>query len=286
MLLAPVIRPIGNATAGYLADGGLHYLPFAALPVPAARSSTDASSGPSGSQKLTERLSRQPWLLITKSSACHRLLLSQWCDAKQRVVSQRPNWWRSSLTRYLPRQMFASGVVRLMQAKPEQSSAGSNTTGLKGLVEETGLAGGKWPPPRLLGTRREAKAILSLAPSQTSKQAIDFDASRETAIGDDLSQYQIVHFATHGLINNRHPNCPAWCYRLLTNRVARVTGSFGLTRYTTCDCPAELVVLSACQTGLGKDSRRRTGRSDARLYVRWSTAIDVELVASGRRCHE
>ena len=58
---------------------------------------------------------------------------------------------------------------------------------------------------RLPFTRQEAEAILRLAPPQSRFAALDFAANRSTAISKDLSQYQIVHFATHGVVNDAHP---------------------------------------------------------------------------------
>jgi CHAT domain-containing protein len=58
---------------------------------------------------------------------------------------------------------------------------------------------------RLPFTRQEAKAILALAPADSRREAIDFDASRATAISNELSQYRYVYFATHGFLDNVHP---------------------------------------------------------------------------------
>jgi CHAT domain-containing protein len=107
----------------------------------------------------------------------------------------------------------------------------------------------------LLGTRREAKAILALAPAHRSRQAIDFDANREAAAGGDLSQYQIVHFATHGLINNRHPELSGLVLSLVDKQGRAQNGFLRLNEIYNLRLPAELVVLSACQTGLGKEVR-------------------------------
>src|SRR6185369_14517124 len=64
--------------------------------------------------------------------------------------------------------------------------------------------------PRLPFSRQEAEAISALIKQAESRQvetkiALDFEASRETASSPDLGQYRIVHFATHGLLDNDHP---------------------------------------------------------------------------------
>ncbi len=255
MLLAPVFEQLGTRRLAIVADGGLHYLPFAALPVPATRASTDKSGGPSGSGKLKGSLSRRP--LVVDHEIVSLPSASALALVRRETKGREP---ASKLVAVLADPVFDETDVRVRRTavnpgeSREHSTAGLNT-GLKGSVEETGLAGGDWPLPRLLGTRREAKTILSLAPTQTSKQAIDFDASRETAIGDDLSQYQIVHFATHGLINNRHPELSGLVLSLVDQQGRPNNGFLRLNEIYNLRLPAELVVLSACQTGLGKEIR-------------------------------
>ena len=64
--------------------------------------------------------------------------------------------------------------------------------------------------PRLLFSRMEADEILSLVPSGTTKW-VDFDANLMTVFGSQLSQYRIVHFATHGLFNPTNPLLSGLC---------------------------------------------------------------------------
>jgi CHAT domain-containing protein len=40
-------------------------------------------------------------------------------------------------------------------------------------------------------------------------EAIDFNANRKLALSGELSNYRIVHFATHALIDNEHPELSA-----------------------------------------------------------------------------
>ncbi|MBO0798395.1 MAG: CHAT domain-containing protein, partial [Blastocatellia bacterium] len=89
----------------------------------------------------------------------------------------------------------------------------------------------------------------------TVLQALDFGASRETALGPELAQYRIVHFATHGLLNNEHPDLSGLVLSLVDERGQPEDGFLQLREVYNLRLPAELVVLSACQTGLGKDIR-------------------------------
>src|SRR5205085_3971099 len=106
---------------------------------------------------------------------------------------------------------------------------------------------------RLAFSRREAEAIYAAAPAGQALKAIDFDASRATATGVGLSRYRIVHFATHGLLNSEHPELSGVVLSLVDAEGRPQNGFLRLHEIYNLSLPAELVVLSACQTGLGKE---------------------------------
>src|SRR5262249_11181605 len=70
---------------------------------------------------------------------------------------------------------------------------------------EAGVIGAEGGFGRLISTRREAAAISALVPERERMRALDFKASRTTALSTELGEYRIVHFATHGMLNNVHP---------------------------------------------------------------------------------
>jgi CHAT domain-containing protein len=105
---------------------------------------------------------------------------------------------------------------------------------------------------RLLMTRDEAEAILSVTPRNGGFAALDFRANRTTATGDELSNYRIVHFATHGLLNSEHPELSGLVLSLVNDQGEPQDGFLRMHEIFNLRLPAELVVLSACQTGLGK----------------------------------
>jgi CHAT domain-containing protein len=106
---------------------------------------------------------------------------------------------------------------------------------------------------RLLMTRDEAQAILSFTPPNMRLEALDFRASRATSSSWELSQFRIVHFATHGLLNSQHPNLSGLVLSLVNENGKPEDGFLQLHEIFNLRLPAELVVLSACQTGLGKE---------------------------------
>jgi CHAT domain-containing protein len=106
--------------------------------------------------------------------------------------------------------------------------------------------------PRLAFSRQEADTIISMASVGKSMEALDFQASRETALNKDLGQYRIVHFATHGLLDNEHPELSGLVLSLVDHEGKSRNGFLDLEDVYNLNLPADLVVLSACETGLGK----------------------------------
>jgi len=106
---------------------------------------------------------------------------------------------------------------------------------------------------RLPHTRTEANSILKLASAAEEMQSFDFAASRATATNPQLSQYRIVHFATHGILNSLHPELSGVVLSLVDEKGKPQNGFLRLNDIFNLNLPAELVVLSACETGLGQE---------------------------------
>jgi len=106
---------------------------------------------------------------------------------------------------------------------------------------------------RLPFTRLEADSIARFVPPSSRRKALDFEASRETALGDDIRRYRIVHFATHAVLNSEHPELSGIVLSLFDRGGHPRDGFVRLHDVYHLRLPAELVVLSACQTALGKE---------------------------------
>lgn len=133
--------------------------------------------------------------------------------------------------------------------------------------------------PRLRGSAAEARAILALVPPDRAFHAIGFEATREAAMSPELARFSILHFATHSLPDRQHPGLFALVFarfdalgRPRPDHLLRAYEIYGL------DLPADLVVLSACETGVGRETwgEGLLGLSRAFLYA-GARAVVVSL---------
>ena len=106
----------------------------------------------------------------------------------------------------------------------------------------------------LPNTRKEAEAILKLVSPENSLKAFDFDANYNWVTQKQLRNYRYLHFATHGFVDTENPQLSGIVLSLFDKQGNPQNSSFLRSHELfNLDFPAELVVLSACQTGLGKE---------------------------------
>jgi CHAT domain-containing protein len=82
-----------------------------------------------------------------------------------------------------------------------------------------------------------------------------FDATRETAMSPLVGEYKIVHFATHGFLNSEHPELSGIVLTMVNQDGTRTNGLMSLPDIYDLNLSSDLVVLSACDTALGKDTK-------------------------------
>jgi CHAT domain-containing protein len=284
MLLGPIASELKNKRLLIVGEGALQYLPFAALPDPLATGpesasqtasqqasqsagKTDAVAAPSGPDTLPLVAGHE---IITLPSAAVLAVL-------RRESAGRPNAEKTVavfadpvFSADDPRVKAAGAATELpynattrpdkattrpdkattrpdkTTAAPDQSEPGTDAVRS---ATESGLAG----LVRLRFSRREADQIVRLASEGKRLEAVDFAANRTAAISPDLAHYSILHFATHGLINNQHPELSGVVLSLVDERGRSQNGYLRLYDIYNLKLDAGLVVLSACQTALGKD---------------------------------
>lgn len=259
MLLAPVASLLENKRLLVVSDGALHYIPFAALPAPEAQAYevtglNSDSLAPEFGQPLivAHEIINLPSASVL--GALRRDISGRKRSPKSVVVIADPVFdnadarVRASANRTNANRTSAVAAQQTLASALQDASVAQS-----GL--ETGVIGSSNSIPRLPFSRREAAAILASAPAGQGKSALDFGASRATATGGELSQYRYIHFATHGLLNSNHPELSGIVLSLVDERGRRQDGFLRLHEIYNLELPADLIVLSACQTGLGKEIR-------------------------------
>ncbi len=239
MVLGPVVSLLGNKRLVIVSDGALQYIPFSVLPVRRGGSPTqplvvesEIVTVPSASTVAVLRrdlAGRQP---APKAVA---VLADPVFDRQDPRVSTRQQISQVGHTGELP------SHDRDLPRDLERSWAEVGSTERGGKIS------------RLPFSRREADAIIADAPPGNSFKAVDFRASRTTATSPELAQYRVVHFATHGVLDSRTPALSGIVLSLVDRQGKPVDGFLRLWDIYNLHLPADLVVLSACQTALGKE---------------------------------
>lgn len=234
MVLAPVAAQMGGKRLLIVSDGALQYIPFAALPEP-TRAATAAP------------LAVKHEIVSLPSASTISVL-------RQELKGRKP---AAKAVAVLADPVFESDDKRIKRAagdvKALQGKRRELPLGMERAASESGVRGADLRIPRLEGTRDEAEQILSLVAPAERKSAINFAANRSAATSEELSQYRYVHFATHGFLDSVHPELSGIVLSLVDEKGTPQDGFLRAHEIFNLKLPAELVVLSACQTGLGKE---------------------------------
>ncbi|HEX7226849.1 MAG TPA: CHAT domain-containing protein, partial [Candidatus Binatia bacterium] len=139
----------------------------------------------------------------------------------------------------------------------ERRSSGSQQTAVRQGTRDIEIAGDSVKLEDiqpLFYARWELQNLRNLA-GQAAFLAMDFDASREKLESTKLGEYSILHLATHGVLDPEHPEKSGFVLSTVDHNGQPQNGFITMRDVYALRAPVDLVVLSACQTALGKDVR-------------------------------
>ena len=239
-LLAPIEDIARSRPLAIIPDGALHYVPFAAL------------IEPGGSQPLVvaHQLVTLPSLTVllqVRDEVSGRPFAPKTLAVlADPVVEEHDPRFLEDQTKGVARlRVRGSGAVRGASAFEDGLD---RLEGYAGVDEALNFV-------RLPFAAEEAAMLATLVPESERLVRTGFDANRQAATSELLSQFRMIHFATHGLLDFRHPKLSC----LLLSRFDRSghpqDGYLRLQDVYNMKLSADLVVLSACRTALGKEIR-------------------------------
>jgi CHAT domain-containing protein/Tfp pilus assembly protein PilF len=262
MILGPVAGRLGKKRLLIVGDGILQYIPFGVLPEPES-----VGTG----ERETKRI-RNPQSAIRNPQSYSPLIANHEIvtlpSASVLATLRRIRTGRSTAPHALailadPVFSDDDGRVALNARTKIESIQGPDqseretpvapTSKIVADVERSAADSGIQVFRRLLFSRQEAEAITGLLPSSERLRALDFAADRRLALSGKLGEYRILHFATHGLLNNKVPALSGLVFSLVDERGQPRNGFLRLHEIYNLKLNADLVVLSGCQTALGQE---------------------------------
>lgn len=235
-LSAELLRPAAGLLAGrrllIVPDGALEYLPFGALPEPTALDRCDLA---------------EP--LIVRHEIVHLPSASALAALRRDDGERRPVKGTIAM---VADPVFGPDDERFLAARAGASphpGAGEEAAARRG-----GQAvGTSWR--RLPHSRTEAEAILSLVPPSSAFEALGFEATKKAVVSGRFAGYRIVHFATHAVVNAEQPALSGIVLSQVDRRGDPIDGLLRAHEVYNLKLSTDLVVLSACETALGKEVR-------------------------------
>lgn len=292
MILAPVASELKRKKRLLVvADGALHVVPFDALPDPSRIADCGSRIGEQSGLETSEGGdgSANPPSANSPSANPQSAVRDPQCEVPLMIDHEIVNLpsvsTLAALRRDGPARVRAAGAVAVLadpvfetddprvrrpapvesrQSAPQESrpatpesvrTKGAGPGGDSGRKRAPVLPSGAGALTRLPASRDEAEAIMSVVPAGAGLKITGFDATRAAALSPELARYRVVHFATHGLFDERQPELSSIVFSLVDETGGPRDGHLRLHDIYNLNLPVELVVLSACETGRGRDVR-------------------------------
>ena len=236
MLLGPVAQQLGSKRLLIVANGALQYIPFAALPEPAqsARVQGNGDLPLVFAHEVVSLPSASTVSILRQERAHPSVAMRRLAVIADPVYDAEDS---RAIGRKTPRKI--SEPVHLSKVSPA--------------VEQGPIRDCQGRLQRLPFSRREAETIVALVPHEKNLVVYGFDATVRMAQSPELGQYQYIHMAVHGCIDKDHPELSGVAFSLIDRTGHSQDGILRLHQIYNLKLNADLIVLSGCETGLGKD---------------------------------
>jgi CHAT domain-containing protein len=247
IILGPVAAHLGQKRLLIVPQGTLSYIPFAALPLPSAQKHERLAH-----PGLEPLIAKHEIIYLPSASTLavlRRELAGRKLAPKAVAVIADPVFSKDDVRARAAFKGEAKAVDE--KDKPIIPSPDISQTAFLRSIKEVGLGDGK-ELPRLPFSGQEARTIFALGRQAEAMIALDFNANLKTATSAEIEQHRIIHFATHALLNNEHPEMSGLVLSLVNEQGEPQNGFLRLYDIYNLRLGADLVVLSACQTALGK----------------------------------
>ncbi len=233
LILSPVAEQLNKQRIIVVADGALNYVPFQFLPAPAGNREQlvvnyEVINAPSASvlgQLRQETAHRQ---------SAPNVLAAFGDPVFQSNYAQQPD--RTAA-----------------QVATAETKLGSRPQAVRDITP----IGDSFDPATiesLFYSKLELANLREVA-GETTLLATGFEASTDRLRRTDLTKYAILHLATHGILDPKRPEKSGLILSTVNSAGQEQDGFVGLQDIYGLHAPVDLVVLSACRTGLGKDVR-------------------------------
>jgi CHAT domain-containing protein len=194
-------------------------------------------------------LSKKSQLVILPDGILHYIPFEVLITSEPASESDKPYGKLSYFGKKYPTCYGQSASVYVSMVNDRSSSSNTESEMKELLAFGDPVYGGEYR--RLEYSGEEIKGIASLFPDALVRTLIREEATEENAKKEKmLSEYKLLHFATHGVMDEKNPEKSGLV--LSQENLSTEDGILRADEISELELNADLVVLSACQTGIGK----------------------------------